>query len=61
MSIEHNAVIGRRVMDEVVNQGRLDLVDELFTPDYVSHDPAHPQGTARPHGTVRCAGVLRHA
>ncbi|HET6873690.1 MAG TPA: nuclear transport factor 2 family protein [Acidimicrobiales bacterium] len=29
----------RRIFEEVVNQGRLDVADELFAPDYVDHGP----------------------
>jgi predicted ester cyclase len=29
----------RRIFDEVINQGRVDSVDELFTEDYVDHGP----------------------
>src|SRR5580765_1677006 len=29
----------RRIFDEVVNQGRMDALDELFTDDYVDHGP----------------------
>lgn len=29
----------RRIFDEVINQGRVDAVDELFTDDYVDHGP----------------------
>jgi predicted ester cyclase len=29
----------RRIIDEVINQGRLDAIDELFTEDYVDHGP----------------------
>jgi steroid delta-isomerase-like uncharacterized protein len=29
----------RRIFDEVINQGRMDVVDELFTEDYVDHGP----------------------
>jgi predicted ester cyclase len=31
--------IVRRIFDEVINQGRLDAIDELFTEDYVDHGP----------------------
>ncbi len=43
MSEAENLAILRRYYEESVNQGNLDLVDELFTADYVSHhnDPAH--------------------
>lgn len=29
----------RRIFDEVINQGRLEAVDELFAEDYVDHGP----------------------
>ena len=29
----------RRIFDEIVNQGRIDVADELFAPDYVDHGP----------------------
>lgn len=29
----------RRMFDEVINQGRLEVVDELFAEDYVDHSP----------------------
>jgi steroid delta-isomerase-like uncharacterized protein len=28
-----------RIFDEIINEGRLDSVDELFTEDYVDHGP----------------------
>ena len=44
---EENKAILRRVTDEVFNQGNLDVVDELFSPDYVLHDPGIPGGELR--------------
>jgi len=38
----------RRIVDEVWNKGNLKLVDELFTPNYVGHDPVEP--TRGPQG-----------
>ena len=29
----------RRMFDEIINQGRLEVVDELFAEDYVDHGP----------------------
>jgi steroid delta-isomerase-like uncharacterized protein len=46
MSEENKAVL-RRVNDEVFVQRNLDLVDELFAPDYVLHDPGLPGGELR--------------
>src|SRR3954468_2546857 len=36
---EQNKATARRVFDEVVNCGRLDLVDEIYAPDVIDHDP----------------------
>jgi ketosteroid isomerase-like protein len=33
------AVILRRMFDEIINEGRLDVADELFAEDYVDHGP----------------------
>jgi predicted ester cyclase len=29
----------RRIFDEIINEGRLNVVDELFAPDFVDHGP----------------------
>ncbi len=44
---EENKALLRRVTDEVFNQGNLDVVDELFAPNYVLHDPGIPGGELR--------------
>ncbi len=44
---EDNKAILRRITDEVFNQGNLDVVDELFAPNYVLHDPGVPGGELR--------------
>ena len=44
---EENKAILRRVTDEVFTRGNLDVVDELFAPDYVLHDPGVPGGELR--------------
>lgn len=43
MAIEENKAVPRRVYEEVLNQKNLDLVDELFSPEYVNHDPTSPE------------------
>ena len=40
---EHNKSLVRRVFEEVWTKGNLALVDELYDPSYVLHDPAHPE------------------
>ena len=39
MSIEENKALANRVWQEVWHQGNLSQVDELFTQDFVRHDP----------------------
>ena len=40
MTAETNLQTSRRFMEECMNQGNLDLMDELCTPDCITHDPA---------------------
>ncbi len=46
---EHKAVV-RRFVEEVQSQRRMELVDELFDPDYIDH--AVPVGAKRNQGLV---------
>ncbi len=46
MSEDKKAML-RRITDEVFSQGNLDVVDELFAPNYVLHDPGVPGGELR--------------
>ena len=41
--IEANKAVYRRMVDEVVNQGKFEVVEEIFHPDYVDH--VAPPGT----------------
>lgn len=45
MSIEGNKEIARRYYDQVLNEGDLDVLEELADPDYNEHDPLPGQGT----------------
>jgi steroid delta-isomerase-like uncharacterized protein len=42
--------ITRRMVEEVLNKGRLDVIDEIIAPGYVGHDPALPQDVVGPNG-----------
>jgi steroid delta-isomerase-like uncharacterized protein len=44
MALDEIKAVARRVIDDVVNKGDLSVVDEIFSPDFVEHDPApgHP-------------------
>ncbi len=49
MSLEENKAAVRRFVEKVQSQHRLDLVDELFDPDYIDH--AVPLGMPPAQGT----------
>jgi hypothetical protein len=40
---EENKAETRRFIEEVFNQGNLDVLDELVLPEWVHHDPASPE------------------
>lgn len=42
MSIEQNKSILGRFYNEVIGQGRLDVVDQIFSPSFVDHDRDNP-------------------
>jgi steroid delta-isomerase-like uncharacterized protein len=43
MSAEDNKAIVRRFVEEVWNKGNLGIIDEMFSPDWVEHDPDRPE------------------
>ena len=42
MSVEDNKATTRRWYEGVFNNGNLDLINELFAPNFVDHDPVNP-------------------
>ena len=54
MSSENEALV-RRYVEEVYDQRRLDVVDEIFAPDFTLHDPDLPGGARGPEGMKRVA------
>ena len=40
---EENKETARRVIEELFNMGNQDVVDQIFAPDYVDHDPSNPE------------------
>jgi len=57
MSEQHKAVV-RRYYDEVLNQRKIDLLDELAVEDYVEHDPFPGQGNGLADLKARVAGLF---
>jgi steroid delta-isomerase-like uncharacterized protein len=56
-SAQENKAVSRRVAEEIFNQGKLDLADELYTPDYVLHDPSLPEDLHGPEGLKQYAAM----
>lgn len=52
----------RKFVDEVWNQGKLDVVDQLVAQGCVTHDPAAPGGVLTgPDGVKQLASMYRNA
>jgi steroid delta-isomerase-like uncharacterized protein len=58
---EANKAISRRVIDEVFNEGRLELAEELVAADYVGHDAAAPEAITGVDAFKRQVGGYRAA
>jgi steroid delta-isomerase-like uncharacterized protein len=61
MSTEENKALARRVIEEMFNEGNLDVADELIASDYVDHDPAMPEEVRGPEGFKEYVGMYRSA
>jgi len=59
MSPDQNKAISRRIPLEVFSQGRLDLVDEIFAPDFTDHATRPPGIPAGREGVKAIASALR--
>jgi steroid delta-isomerase-like uncharacterized protein len=58
---ENNKVISRRIFEEVMAGGNLDLLDEVCSPDFVNHDPAAPEEVHGIDGLKELANGYRTA
>jgi len=47
MSAENEAWV-RRYVEEIYDQRKLEVVDEIFSPDFTLHDPDLPDGEGGP-------------
>jgi steroid delta-isomerase-like uncharacterized protein len=63
MSSEANKSIVRRWYEEVFSQGNFDLIPQLFSADWVNHDPSGPPGgwPVGLEGATVVAGAYRTA
>ncbi|MGA7910093.1 MAG: ester cyclase [Candidatus Dormiibacterota bacterium] len=59
---EHNKVLARRNIEEVWNQGKIAVVDELIAHSAIFHDPNLPEGKfAEPEGYKKYVSIYRSA
>jgi predicted ester cyclase len=61
MSTEQNRTRMRRIPEEIFNQGRLALADELFAVDYIEHAPLPPSIPSGLEGFKAFVTALRAA
>ena len=60
MSTDENKALFRRLIEEILNKGNLALIDELFSPDYVDHNPV-PGIAAGSEGLKQMFAMFRSA
>jgi len=58
---EHNKRLVRRALDETYAKGNLELANELVHPDFVDHEPAHPEQPSGPESVKQTARQLQGA
>ena len=61
MQPQENKAIIRRFLEEIFAGGNLELVDELFAPNFVLHDPSVPQEVRGPEGIRQYITMYRTA
>ena len=61
MSAEDNKALVRRGFEELFNEAKLDLADEIVTPDHVSHDTSTPEHPPGPEGDRQLVNLVRGA
>jgi steroid delta-isomerase-like uncharacterized protein len=59
MSVETNRCVITRYFEEVWNLGKLDVLDELLTSDYVNHSPGFPNPAPGPVGLKPIVAHMR--
>ena len=58
---EDNKRLVRRALEEIYAKGDLELADELIHPDFVDHEPAHPEHPIGPESVKRTVRSLHSA
>jgi steroid delta-isomerase-like uncharacterized protein len=58
---EESKAVVRRFLEDIFGGGDLELIAELFAPDYVLHDPVLPEEVRGPEGMRRYVSMYRDA
>jgi predicted ester cyclase len=58
---ESNKRLLRRALDEIYAKADLDLADQLVHPDFVDHEPAHPETPTGPEAVKQTVRELQRA
>ena len=61
MSAEENKAIVRRSFEDLLNQGDLNVADEVYAPDFLGHDPAMPEEMRGPEDAKQFVSFYRSA
>src|SRR5919109_4561685 len=61
MSDERARAVLVRYYEEIWNQGRLEVCDELIAPDYVNHSAPLPDVSPGPEGLKQTVAAVRRA
>lgn len=61
MSAEENRAVMRRHFEQVVNEGKLDLIDEIIATNYVGRDSSAPEEVHGPEGMKEYISMYRSA
>ena len=59
--MDKNEKLIRRYFEEIWNQGRLEVLDEIISPKYVNHSPGIPNPPAGPDGLKPIVIAIREA
>ena len=61
MSTELNKKVARQLIEEIMNQGNMSLVDDLFAPDFIEHEELPPGMPAGREAVKQLPAILHGA
>lgn len=61
MSAEENGALVRRFIEEIFNQGKLEVAEEILAPDYIHHDPTTGEFGSGIEGFKQMISLYRQA